>query len=49
MKSEEEINTEIKRLQWDIDHAANTKREYCRAYAMIEILNWVLQENNNER
>lgn len=44
MKTEEEIKKEIESLKYDIDHTDCSKREYCRAYAMIEILEWVLED-----
>lgn len=46
MRSEEEIKRELETLKHDVDYTDCSKREYCRMYAMIEILEWVLQEDN---
>lgn len=46
MRSEDEIKRELETLKHDVDYTDCSKRDYCRMYAMIEILEWVLQEDN---
>ena len=44
MKSEEMIDTQLEILKHDVECSDLSKRDYCRFYAMIEILEWVLEE-----
>lgn len=46
MRSEDEIKKELKKLKHDVEYTDCSKRDYCRMYAMISILEWVLQEDN---
>lgn len=46
MRSEEEIRERLKMLKHDVDYTDCSRSEYCRMYAKISILEWILQENN---
>lgn len=48
MMSEDKIKRELETLKHDIDYTDCSKRDYCRMYAMIDILERILEEKTNE-
>lgn len=48
MKSEDEIRARLKMLKHDVDYTDCSRIEYCRMYAKISILEWVLKEGQTD-